>query len=578
MNQCAATNITSPDVGGMSGATLGTQTTQSQTLWTNTHNSGLHVRSVPVTAGSSSSAPSFTASVSSTVQGCVVFTRLREVAATEVDSTLRVGVRLAPVVKSPTQVDTSLSAGVLVAPVVEAVDASGAVYSGLGAGAKLAPVVRSATTTTGAIAAGVSVAPVTAASTRIDSTVQVGVSLRPVVGLSELPPPLDHRILITTPEYRDALQASTRQATGQVEFIDDSDVVVATFGGVLVQGQTLVPRRGILSATVTDDSNSEVRHTGQIAFSDPSLVPDTPDDLLHPLSRLRVRVWHVIKVGALWQRVLMATGHLSFTAQDSTTEFGIQCRLEDSFSIVRRALWTETLSVGGLPNHTALERIFDVIAPWLRYQITPTEFSLPPDYELGAPGSNPVADAKEIAAAAGLDLYVDRWGTIIAEPMNQQVQDDVGIFREGPGCHIRSLSRDISAEMIANRVLVMSSNSSLETPVSALVEDTDPTSPTWVGYGRRFNRIVQSDVVTTTAQCQVVAQQILVESRALTETVQMQARSVPHLSARSSLVDLATQRSRAVGVFGVQAAAFVVGEGAGMTVNLAPRRVSLLEL
>lgn len=564
-------------VAGMSGATLGSESSRADVQVTTGDDCRLSLKSVPVTAGSSSSAPS-TSYTTGSCAGSVGWTRLREIVPTQVDSTVRAGVKLAPVVKSPTQVDTSLSAGVLVAPVLEAVDASGAIFSGAGAGVKLAPVGRSVATTTGAVAAGVGVAPVGLAITRTDSTVNAGVGLRPVVGLSELPPPLDHRILITTPEYRDALQASTRQATGQVEFIDDSDVVVATFGGTLAQGETLVPKRGVLTAEVAADGNAAVRYSGKISFADASLVPDTPDDLLHPLSRLRARVWHVIKVGALWQRVLMATGHLSFDASDSVTDFGIDCTLEDSFSVVKRALWTETLPVGGLPNHTALERIFDRVAPWLRYQITPTDYVLPPDYELGKPGSDPVSDAREIASAAGLDLHIDRWGTIVAEPVDLQTQDSIGVFREGPGCHMRSLSRGLSTDDLANVVLVMSSNNSLETPVSAMVEDTDPTSPTWVGYGRRYVQVVESDVVTTTAQCRALAQQTLVQARALTETVQLQARSIPHLDPRTSLIDVATNRSRAVGAFEVQALSWAIGEEAGMTVNCAPRRVSILDL
>ena len=111
-----------------------------------------------------------------------------------------------------------------------------------------------------------------------------------------------------------------------------------------------------------------------------------------------------------------------------------------------------------------------------------------------------------------------------------------------------------------------------------MVEDTDPTSPTWVGYGRRYVQVVESDVVTTTAQCRALAQQTLVQARALTETVQLQARSIPHLDPRTSLIDVATNRSRAVGAFEVQALSWAIGEEAGMTVNCAPRRVSILDL
>ena len=137
-----------------------------------------------------------------------------------------------------------------------------------------------------------------------------------------------------------------------------------------------------------------------------------------------------------------------------------------------------------------------------------------------------------------------------------------------------AVTRELSTDTFANVVIVASSNTEVDPPVSWVAKDNDQTSPSWVGYGREYVELLTSDVVTTRSQAKLLANQRLNVLRACSEQVQVTARNMPTLDVHS-LVPVARGRIGVSGTYDVQAIAWDLNLRNLMTVNMAPRRVAL---
>jgi hypothetical protein len=102
---------------------------------------------------------------------------------------------------------------------------------------------------------------------------------------------------------------------------------------------------------------------------------------------------------------------------------------------------------------------------------------------------DPWAAVTEIAHAIGAEVYADADGTfVIAELPDPLTTTPVWTIAAGEGGAYIQASRGMSADGVKNGWLIRGENSEANVaPVSALVVDTDPTSPTyWDGpFGRR---------------------------------------------------------------------------------------------
>ena len=131
------------------------------------------------------------------------------------------------------------------------------------------------------------------------------------------------------------------------------------------------------------------------------------------------------------------------------------------------------------------------------YRIATSTATVPSPYVLGQL-SDPWEDVTDLAKMAGCDVYADRMGVIVVAP-RPEPQDVKLDWQEGPSCPVVSIVRAPRTSSIRNRVVVTSSSPDVA-PFSVVVEDTDPSSPTWVGgpFGVRETRI-ESDKVADEA-------------------------------------------------------------------------------
>lgn len=370
------------------------------------------------------------------------------------------------------------------------------------------------------------------------------------------------------PAWAAALAAPERTTTGMVEVIDDAGTVLATLGGPEHPGTPVV------SGTVTCDGTRPVRWTADLAINDPTWAPARPGDLLHVLSHNRVRLWWLLRFpDGTWARLCVGTLYPGTPSITDGGHFAMTVGCADVVAEVRRALWRRRpLDVAGMTCSDAVAAIWADRAPYAQTRVTPTDVTLPKDYELGGPGADPWEDVERIAAAAGMVAYADRMGVLTLAPL-RPAGPVVVEFVEGPGCEMTDLAREVTADQIANAVLVMSTSSDVEPPVYAESLDTDPTSPLRLDLGHEYTKVIESGEVTTTAQAQAMADQERARSRALVEQVEVTHRARPDLDPGDTVV-VGRAQAGVGGPMQVTAWSVALGPGSGQRTTMTERAVT----
>lgn len=553
-------------VGGLSGATVGSTTARTQAGTSTGQPLRVYTSSAQITAGSSSSAPTFTGTSGASTTATAGFVRLRAYAP---DTTVDARPGFARAVGFV----ASVAGGAVV-------DALAGLARAIGFTARVAideiavdaqaGLARAVGFTT-SVAGGAVVEPRPGLARAIGFTT--------TVELQPLDPAPPWQILVRSEDWLTVMAAPRRMTSVRVDLIDESDQVVARFGGAEVlslDGQLTdmseIPiRRGVAAWQVQAVADDPVTRTCTLTLTDPSFVPrpGAVTDLFHPLGRRRARIWWLVWSGAQWWPVLLGTFHLDAPSIDGAGVMSIGGF--DSVGLIKKAKWRKPLSLGGVACHTAIQKILTARAPWISYSITPTDYTLPADYEVGAPGADPWDDVERIQAAAGLIVYSDRAGQIIGE-LRDRERAVVADFTEGDGCTMTDLSRSLSLEDFANVVQITSSHSSVDPPLTAEAKNDDAASPGWVGHGYEYVYSEASDAVTTQDQALALARFRLIEKTALSEAVSVQARANPVLDPLD-LVTVSSAKAGAAGTYQVQAISW--SDDPIMSVEMAERRVFL---
>jgi hypothetical protein len=265
--------------------------------------------------------------------------------------------------------------------------------------------------------------------------------------------------------------------------------------------------------SVTVDRSQAIRRTCTVTVADPKLIPRTPTDQLATYGA-RLRISRGVDYGdgtdelvplGLFRLdevsgdvndgpVTLAGKDLSaviaddkFTAPYSATG----SVLSAITAIVQRSLPDTQVSLSGVTDTAIGRRTFDIEAdPW--------------------------AACQEIAAAAGADVFFNADGLVVISvlPDLSTATPAWDIEAGEGGAYIRA-SRGMTADRVYNGVLARGENTSDNVaPVSALVVDNDPSSPTyWSGpFGRR-PLFYSSSTLITTAACTNAATLKLAQAR-----------------------------------------------------------------
>jgi hypothetical protein len=276
----------------------------------------------------------------------------------------------------------------------------------------------------------------------------------------------------------------------------------------------------VISGSIDYDGEAAEQWACSLSIVGKDWVPRSPKDALDPRSSLRCRLWWRLQIGGAWVSIPVGTYILEDPQiRDDGTVPITTVKGRDPLSLIRRNGYGGTVvSVGGLAIPDALTRIFQLVSAGTTVQIESTSTAtLPTVYELT--GNDPLDDLTNIAAQAGLVIRTDRLGQIICatEPDLEDIRAD---WQEGDDCPVIDMDRDIVSSNMVNSVTVVSTNPEVNPPISVTVEDTDPSSPTWVGgkWGTR-SITIRTDAVATTDGAWQLANATLNGRRRPTETI-----------------------------------------------------------
>lgn len=297
----------------------------------------------------------------------------------------------------------------------------------------------------------------------------------------------------------------------------------------------LVDRDGVLVSDSAPVESGTVDFRGEqgemwaatVHLSHPLWVPRTPDDPLHPLSGLRMRLWWGLDVDGTREEVVVGTLDLEDPEISDDGHLGTSLTLRDPLAQVKRGGYAgQTISVGGMTVTAALDALFEAVAPSRPRRIGDTTETLPAVYEIGA--RNPGEDWSDIAALAGWRVYTDRDGVIVAGPLGPSAQV-VCDWQDGTDSPVVSMVRKVTTSTIVNRVVVASTSPEVTPVIVGIAEDADEGSPTWVGRYGPYELRIESDTIASQAAADNMAATKLGQLMRPSETVEVTVPPRPDL-------------------------------------------------
>jgi hypothetical protein len=256
--------------------------------------------------------------------------------------------------------------------------------------------------------------------------------------------------------------------------------------------------------SVTVDRSQAIRRTCTVTVADPSLIPRTAADKLATYGAA-LRISRGVEYGD-GSSELVPLGLFRLDSVDGDVSDGpvnlqgkaLECAVaDDKFTEAYTATGTVVGAITALIQRTLPGT--DVISTIVDTPIGSRAFDVEAD---------PWAGAQEIAAAAGAEVYSNADGVfVIATLPDLLTATPVWAVEATEGGVYISGSRAMTSDNVFNGVLARGENTSDDAPpVSALIVDNDPGSPTrWGGpFGRR-PKFISSSTLTTVNACAAAA-------------------------------------------------------------------------
>ncbi len=354
-----------------------------------------------------------------------------------------------------------------------------------------------------------------------------------------------------TPWWVGLVESRDRTVGSRVELIDSTGATVADLP--------------VAAASVELHGTQQEQWAGSVVIRDPDWLPQDPTDLLDQRAGLRARIWWRLLTGpASGPEVPLATlvlGDPQVRDREGAWEMTLTGR--DVLSLPKRGGYRGLiLDLGGLTVTAALKLLFAQLAPTVPVRVADTTLTLPTGYQVGLSDRTPAQDWTDLADVAGWVVRSDRDGVIVAGPRVDRTTPRAD-WSEGDDATVIELDRDVSTSDTVNRVIVRSTSTA---GVWAVVEDDDPGSATWVGRYGPFERLIESDAVTTPAGALSMARMQYGRLRLPTESVSVRVPVRPDLDYRDPVI-LRRDRSGVGGTYLVS----------GWTIRLGPSP-SLMEV
>ncbi|MFJ8583613.1 DUF5047 domain-containing protein [Streptomyces sp. NPDC093595] len=283
----------------------------------------------------------------------------------------------------------------------------------------------------------------------------------------------------------------------------------------------------ITGGSVSVDRKNACRRTCTVTLADPALIPRSLGDQLSVYgSQLRIAAG--VEVGAYRETVPVGVFRVDSVEGDvdegpvTISGKSLECVIaDDKFTTPYRASGTAVAAITALiqrslPSASVINRATDAAIGARTWDIE----------------GDPWAAITEIGAAIGAEVYCDANGSfVIAELPDLLTTTPAWTVAAGDHGVYISASRGMTSDNVYNGVHARGENSEANTtPVSALVVDSDPASPTyWSGpYGRR-PYFYSSSTLTTVGACTSAATLLLRQQTAPNATASLRSLANPAL-------------------------------------------------
>ena len=265
--------------------------------------------------------------------------------------------------------------------------------------------------------------------------------------------------------------------------------------------------------SVQVDGAATIRRTCSVTIADPTLIPRTPTDQLATYGA-RLRISRGVHYGD-GSSELVPLGVFRLDEVGGDVNDGPVTLSGKDLSVV---IADDKLTAPYKASGTVVSAVTALVQRSLPdAQVVSTIVDIPIGQKTYDVEADPWAACQEIAAAAGATVYFSSDGTAtIAVPPDISTATPVWDVAAGEGGAYIRASRAMSSDRVFNGVLARGENTADNVaPVSALVVDNDPTSPTyWSGpFGRR-PMFYSSPTLISTGAATNAAQLKLVQAKA----------------------------------------------------------------
>ncbi|MFC3231858.1 DUF5047 domain-containing protein [Streptomyces nitrosporeus] len=286
----------------------------------------------------------------------------------------------------------------------------------------------------------------------------------------------------------------------------------------------------ITDGSVTVDRGSRIRRTLSLTVSDPKFLPWAELDPLAVYGQRLVVSRGIRFAGGQVESVPLGTFRINEPSGDTLygpvtlTGHSSECHIIDDKFLVPTSTRGYTTCV------TAMEYLIRQTLPDAVI-VNATAGSRNPSCAIATwnTGADRWDAVQQIALAMQAEIYVDALDRFviadIPDPVTAPIVWDIA---EGEGGTLMSASRSMSRTAVYNAVVASGENTaSGSAPVSAVVYDTNPLSPTrWGGPFGRVPKYISSALWTTVGACQAAATYALAEATA--RNVQLSISAIPN--------------------------------------------------
>jgi hypothetical protein len=300
-------------------------------------------------------------------------------------------------------------------------------------------------------------------------------------------------------------------STRAVNTIRDSHQITI-YAAVFSAHGGVVDNLPVTSGSVVVDAGSQVRRTATVGISRAALWPTDAFSVLSPIGSEMLLSYGIVLQDGTTEYVQIIRGPITSISRSTPVTGGddaVTIRIADrSQKIAEARLDAPTQTVAGATTVAEIRRLITDVLPDVavvdRTGSTKTAPQMEIERERWSDGVEKLADS------IGAEVWCDPTGNFVIRTQPDVTNPPVWTLDAGEGGVLVAEDDDFSRDLTYNRVVASGQRTDGTPPVYAVVSDTNPNSPTYIGgpFGIK-TRFYASPLLTTVAQCESAATSVL---------------------------------------------------------------------